>query len=161
MQQNFSKWSAVALFCALALTLVTAPGAAQDRPVLGPSGITYDPAIDYERAILTISGMGQVWQQAVADGGRVVFDLVGPEGELLRDGEYTWELRLVPRVERAVRGDEAVAGFEGAAGDSGPASTAATSPSGAARSRSRRRSRSIARGAEPGGDPADARPADS
>ena len=112
MRNNFSKRSAAVLFCALAMTLLAAPGSAQDRPVVGAAGITYNPAIDYERVVLTLSGMGRVWQQSVDERGPVIFDLAGPDGELLRDGDYTWEMRIVPRNDGgAERGDAAGAGF--------------------------------------------------
>ena len=114
MRIRFSKWSLPALLGALVVVLLTAPVQAQDRPVVGTFDISYTPAVDYERVVLTLSGMGQVWQQSVADRGPVVFDLAGPAGEPLSDGDYAWEMRVVPRVEGGARGDAAEAGFEGA-----------------------------------------------
>ena len=68
MRSQLSTLFRSALLCLLVVALA-APAAAQDRPTAGPGGIAFNPSIDYERAVLTIAGMGTAWTQSVDGNG--------------------------------------------------------------------------------------------
>jgi hypothetical protein len=93
--------SAMAL-AAAALSLP--PAAAQDpreavaRVSHGAAGIDWQPLVEYERLVLTVSRPdGQVMHQEFAASERPSFGLFDRAGNALPDGVYNYELRAVPR----------------------------------------------------------------
>ncbi len=60
------------------------------------AGIDFRPEVEFGRAILTLSGGGDVYTREFAPGEDPFVSVFGPEGHLLADGSYQWELVLLP-----------------------------------------------------------------
>jgi hypothetical protein len=86
------------------------PGTEPDlKPVademIGASGITWVPKMNYARLVLTVSRPdGTVFQKTFDSGSTPYIDLAGIYGDIPNDGSYTYELRVIPSTERLVRG---------------------------------------------------------
>ncbi len=65
------------------------------------SGIDLAPKVGYTQAILTVSGASGVFRRTIEAGDPLEVDLFDPEGEVLLDGVYRWELRLMPDAKTA------------------------------------------------------------
>ncbi len=64
-------------------------------------GVDFLPEVDFKKAVLTVSGKGSTYRQELDPGDRLSIGMFDPEGSLLPDGVYTWELRFVPTDEVA------------------------------------------------------------
>ncbi|HEX4966685.1 MAG TPA: hypothetical protein VF173_38095 [Thermoanaerobaculia bacterium] len=113
MKRNhrFGLWRATLLLAALALA--AAPVAQAAKPLatvsVGPLGVEWVPAGDYERMAVTISGPGGVILQRELKNGVLAFDPVGDDGKALPDGTYAYELTAMPRIDNETRRALAVA----------------------------------------------------
>jgi hypothetical protein len=69
------------------------------RVNVGPTSVTWSPAIDYERLVLTIVGPeGFENRQELEAGQSPSLSLFKSSGQRLADGIYSYELRLLPRT---------------------------------------------------------------
>jgi len=69
------------------------------RVNVGPAGVDWSPAVDYERLVLTVVGPeGFENRQELEAGQSPSLSLFKPTGERLPDGIYRYELRVLPRV---------------------------------------------------------------
>lgn len=66
-------------------------------------GVDLTPEVRYREAVVTVSGNGRVFRQAVKAGGDLSIGVFDPEGQLLPDGVYKWELELVPDTRTAAK----------------------------------------------------------
>lgn len=101
--QHHGPLAATALLALLALGLPAAagaepPGGTADRARVAvyAGGVDLIPEVAYRRATLTVSGNGVDHRYDLAPGQSLSIGMFGPDGQLLADGVYTWELRLVP-----------------------------------------------------------------
>jgi hypothetical protein len=73
--------------------------------MIGSSGITWVPKMNYARLILTISRPdGTVFEKTFESGSTPYVGLTGIFGDTPNDGSYTYELRVIPFTERVDRG---------------------------------------------------------
>jgi hypothetical protein len=73
--------------------------------MIGASGISWSPKVNYYQLILTIARPdGSVFSKTFDAGSTPYVDLSSIFGESVDDGSYTYELRLIPRFERRARG---------------------------------------------------------
>jgi hypothetical protein len=85
----------------MASTAHAAGGAEVAAVQIDPLAVRWSPQGDYERLVLTVSKPdGVVVRREFAAGDHPVFDL---SREAAGDGAYTWELRVVPRLDAATR----------------------------------------------------------
>ena len=63
----------------------------------GPGGISWAPHVAFDKIVLTVAG-GDVVITEEFDGGNPYFAPVDAEGYQLADGNYSWELTVVPRA---------------------------------------------------------------
>ncbi len=63
----------------------------------GPGSIAWAPRIEFDKLVLTVKGGGHTLTSEFR-GGRPSFAPVDPEGYLLPDGTYSWELTVIPRA---------------------------------------------------------------
>jgi len=90
------------LVAALAMIAGPAIGAEIAKPSFEAARVQWDAQVPYESLVLTVSTPGgKVFRQEVASGQTPEFDLSSAEGAV--DGAYTWELRLIPRIDAEVR----------------------------------------------------------
>lgn len=66
-------------------------------------GVEWSPRIAYERMVLTISGQDVLVRREFGPREKPKLELVDERGRALPDGNYTWELRAVPKIDPAVR----------------------------------------------------------
>ena len=66
-------------------------------------GVEWTPRIAYESMVLTISGQDILVRREFGPGQKPKLDLVDERGKPLPNGNYTWELRAVPKIDPAVR----------------------------------------------------------
>ena len=97
----------------LAVVLVVAASAAggqwstgaeaPDPAVVIASGgaIELFPSVAFSRAILTAANGDEVFRWVFAEGERPSIGRFNPEGDVLADGPYTWELELIPDARTA------------------------------------------------------------
>jgi hypothetical protein len=72
------------------------------KPSFEATRVQWDTQAQFDRLVLTVSTPGgKVFRQEIASGQTPEFDLSTVEGAV--DGAYTWELRLVPRIDAEVR----------------------------------------------------------
>jgi len=94
-----------------AATAAAAPGNVPgDKPIadamIGSTGITWVPKVNYARLALTVSRPdGSVFEKTFESGTTPYLDLSGIYGEKSSDGPYTYELRLVPLLDKKIRKD--------------------------------------------------------
>ncbi len=71
---------------------------------VGPRQIDWQPQVTYERLVLTISQPDRtVLQETFVPGNNPFFSVVDPTGNRRVDGQYTFELRVVPLLDEAAR----------------------------------------------------------
>ncbi len=76
---------------------------------VGAHGITFQPKVGYAQLVLTVSTPnGTVIKKIFKSGVTPSFELTGNEG----DGSFTYELRVVPRLNKKTRIDGETAGLE-------------------------------------------------
>ncbi len=61
------------------------------------------PRVEYERLMVTVSGGGGIFERQFQAGEKTLFALVDEAGKPLPDGSYTYEIRVVPRVDEGTR----------------------------------------------------------
>lgn len=64
-------------------------------------GVDLAPAVRYREAVVTVSGNGVTFRQVFKPGERLSIGVFDPEGYVLADGVYSWELQLVPDARTA------------------------------------------------------------
>jgi hypothetical protein len=64
---------------------------------IGSSGISWQPQVDNQGTVVTISGGDQYVTLRFEAGQRPSFSGLDNEGRLLPDGTYTWELAMIAR----------------------------------------------------------------
>jgi hypothetical protein len=96
-------WLLMALLCVAPVARAADLGAAADVAAvqIDSLAVRWSPQGDFERLVLTVSKPdGTVVRREFAAGDHPVFDLAR---EAAGDGAYTWELRVVPRLDAATR----------------------------------------------------------
>lgn len=87
------------------LSMIVGPAAnAADfaKPSFDAARVQWDAQSPYDRLILTVSTPGgKVLRQEIGASQMAEFDLASVEGVI--DGAYTWELRLIPKIDAEVR----------------------------------------------------------
>ena len=64
-----------------------------------PTAVQWIPRAQHASIVLTVSG-GGYWKETIFESGvRPYFEPYDTEGNLLPDGDYTWEMRFMPRPE--------------------------------------------------------------
>jgi hypothetical protein len=75
--------------------------------MIGSGGVTWVPKINYQQLVVTVSRPdGTVFQKTVDSGSTPYVDLSDILGSSYLDGAYTYELRVIPVVEKRVRSDK-------------------------------------------------------
>ncbi len=102
-----SNWWMVALVV-VAAVLLAAPAAHAAKPLatvsVSPVGLDLQPAGDYEKLTLTVSGPGGlVLRREFKGGGTFSFEPFGDDGKPLPNGTYTYELVAAPRLDAETR----------------------------------------------------------
>ena len=104
-----------AVLTALMAAAMLSPALAADGPMQRASvavysgGVDFLPNVAHDGAVLTVSGNGQTWRYEVGARERPSIGVFAPDGQLLADGTYTWELQLRPGKAAAKRLREAAA----------------------------------------------------
>lgn len=99
-------WGTGILVLALGGLLAIPAGAAGPLAITNISsvGIEWQPAVSYEKLVLTVSGPGGlVLRREMAAGTSPSFGVFGDDGKPLPDGAYTYELVASPVLDRATR----------------------------------------------------------
>jgi hypothetical protein len=90
------------LIAVLSVIVGPAFGAELAKPSFDASRVQWDAQAPYDHLVLTVSTPGgKVFRQELASGQTPEFDLSSVEGAV--DGAYTWELRLIPKIDAEVR----------------------------------------------------------
>jgi hypothetical protein len=124
-----SASAAVAAIAVLSAPASTAEDS-QARPAvaavqLAPGAISFNPLVDYEAVVVTMTGPGRVALRREFPHGQGISIAVGEGGQRWPDGQYRYELRIVPRADFGM--SESFAARE-AGGDGRAESAAAPSP---------------------------------
>ncbi|HVR95521.1 MAG TPA: tail fiber domain-containing protein [Thermoanaerobaculia bacterium] len=70
----------------------------------GPAGLDWLPLVSHERMVLVIAGPdGLTLRQEFESGKAPSLGLFDQDGNRLPDGSYSWELRVIPRIDTATR----------------------------------------------------------
>jgi hypothetical protein len=70
----------------------------------GADAVVWSPEVAFARLVLSVSAPGgQVIERSYAPGETVAFSLFDRAGQLRPDGDYIWELRLVPVLDPATK----------------------------------------------------------
>jgi hypothetical protein len=101
-----SGWMAMLLLAAV--ILLAAPVARAAAPLatvsVSPVGLEWQPAGDFEKFTLTVSGPGGVTlRRELQNGAVLAFEPVGDDGKPLPDGTYAYELVATPRLDAQTR----------------------------------------------------------
>ncbi len=99
-----------------ALLLPVQPAVAKDLVTAFPSqgDIVFDVLARNEGVLLSVSGPCKFsWEKRYKSGDEPVFRIFDANGEVLPDGSYTWQVRLVPYLSASVRDDLATARKKG------------------------------------------------
>lgn len=93
----------ILMVCMIWLCLSPAAIAQEGEKVAGTSakatGIIWRPRVEYARLVLTVSGPdGQVYRQEFERGTSPIFKITDGKGFKRPDGQYTYELRVIPVV---------------------------------------------------------------
>ncbi len=92
----------VAVLAGIAGSAIGAHAAEIAKPSFDAARVQWDTQAQFDRLVLTVSTPGgKVFRQEIASGQTPEFDLSMVEGAV--DGAYTWELRLIPRIDAEVR----------------------------------------------------------
>ncbi|HEV7509607.1 MAG TPA: hypothetical protein VGS07_32335 [Thermoanaerobaculia bacterium] len=91
-----------------AVLLLAAPVARAAAPLatvsISPQGLEWQPAGDFEKFTLTVSGPGGVTlRREIQSGAALAFEPVGDDGKPLADGIYAYELTATPRLDLQTR----------------------------------------------------------
>lgn len=91
----------VAIFVAGSLAMAVPIAAQEETGQLAAvnsssAGVDFRPAVEFERAILTLSKDGEVSRYEFSPGEDPFLGVFDPAGEVLADGLYFWELQLLP-----------------------------------------------------------------
>jgi hypothetical protein len=102
--QSFG-WMAMLLLAAILLAPSVARAAAPLATVsVSPQGLEWQPAGDFEKFTLTVSGPGGVTlRRELQNGAALAFEPVGDDGKPLADGTYAYELVATPRLDPQTR----------------------------------------------------------
>jgi len=78
------------------------------RTVVGSTGLSWNPVVTYESAVLTVSGPGELnLRREFAASEALAFHVFDTKEAALEDGQYAWELRFSPvtgqKVKEALR----------------------------------------------------------
>ena len=96
---RFSLLLRCALISSLALGLATTATAAEPQPTadtqISSGLVTWNTAVEAVGWRLTVSGQGIYLRERYVDAGEIRLSPVGPDGTLLPDGSYDWELRAL------------------------------------------------------------------
>lgn len=86
------------LVLGLVAATVTTPLAASPlaQATVYPGGIDFLASVSYSRAIVTVSGGEVNFKQVFEEGDAPSIGLLDPDGYVLPDGVYRWQLELVP-----------------------------------------------------------------
>jgi hypothetical protein len=93
-------WAAVVLAALVALPAAAAePAPAPQAAVLNatPGSLNWTPNVTFDKLVLSVSGGGFTKTEEFT-GGAPHFTPVDNEGYLLPDGNYTWQLTVIPRA---------------------------------------------------------------
>ncbi len=71
------------------------------RVTVHANGVDFVPNVEFQKAILTVSGNGNTYREEIPAGRYPSIGIFDPDGQLLADGRYTWRLDLVPTAEIA------------------------------------------------------------
>jgi hypothetical protein len=90
-----------------AVLLLAAPVARAAAPLatvsVSPQGLEWQPAADFEKFTLTVSGPGGVTRREIQSGSPLAFEPLGNDGKPLPDGTYAYELTAMPRLDPQTR----------------------------------------------------------
>lgn len=91
-----------------AILLLAAPVARAAAPLatlsVSPQGLEWQPAGEFEKFTLTVSGPGGVTlRREIQSGAALAFEPLGDDGKPLADGTYAYELTATPRLDAATR----------------------------------------------------------
>jgi hypothetical protein len=100
---SLAAWS-----CALLITATVAAEQPADIHIaqmsVGSSGLSWQPAVSYESAVLMVSGPGDLnLRREFAAGEALAFRVNDTNQAGLEDGQYAWELRFSPVIDRGVK----------------------------------------------------------
>src|SRR5882724_12122784 len=111
MRETRRSWRTAVVALGITLALGALGARAQEAPrsavgvSVGSAGVEWLPqAARYDRLVLTVSGPGgfSLRQEFVA-GKTAALSLFDERGERLADGAYTWQLEVVPHVDRSTQ----------------------------------------------------------
>jgi hypothetical protein len=123
--------SALAVILVAGVLAVVGPAVAREPAgdlatvTVSSTGVDFRPEVEYNRAILTVSGGGQVFRYEFSPGEEPFLDIFRPTGEPLADGVYNWELDLLPASEARATLMIAATKNDGEASDAREAQTGA------------------------------------
>jgi hypothetical protein len=66
---------------------------------VGPNSIAWQPQVDHQALVLTVSGNDIFVNRRFELGEEPVFNGVDARGKALPDGTYTWQLTVIPRLD--------------------------------------------------------------
>jgi hypothetical protein len=90
----------ILLACSLGVAAEQMPDAEVAMTTVRSAGLSWQVAVDYETAVLTVSGPGAVnLRREFAAGEALVFLVNDRDEAMLGDGEYTWEIRFAPALD--------------------------------------------------------------
>ena len=110
--KNFPAILVLTFFVIFFNGITHAAGEGSDEPVIypvaditiGANGIGFSPKVDYARLVLTVSGSGgTVFSKTFDAGTSPYLGISDNNGKYLVDGSYTYELRVIPLIERKIR----------------------------------------------------------
>lgn len=108
MKRSLQSRGWMSALAMVAVLLLAAPVARAASPLatvsVNPSGLEWQPAGDFEKFTLTVSGPGGVTlRREIQGGAALAFEPVGDDGKPLADGTYAYELTATPRLDAATR----------------------------------------------------------
>lgn len=94
----------VLLPCSIGVSAEQMPDAEIAQTTVASAGLSWQPAIAYESAVLTVSGPGDVDLRREFSADEALLFLVNDGNEaMLEDGEYTWEIRFSPVLDEEAK----------------------------------------------------------
>lgn len=84
-----------------AQALVSGGGARVAEATVHAGGVDFLPLVRHGGGVVTVTGGGLLFQQSIAAGSSASIKPFDPEGQLLPDGVYQWELELYPDARTA------------------------------------------------------------
>jgi hypothetical protein len=96
--------AAVIFSCSLGLAAEEQSEIRIARTNVRATGISWEPLIDFNQAVLTISGPGDVSiRKEFAKGDALRLEFLDKSFGALMDGQYAWEIRFSPKIEPMVK----------------------------------------------------------